>query len=62
MREGLAAGKLSILLRGRKLKGSWTLVKTTRGDKDWLLIKHKDRFVDTRARRHWTTTAPSSPA
>jgi bifunctional non-homologous end joining protein LigD len=47
MRRGLAAGKLSILLRGRKLKGSWTLVKTARGDKDWLLIKHKDRFVDT---------------
>src|SRR3990172_2173812 len=47
MRSGLAAGKLSILLRGRKLKGSWTLVKTARGDKDWLLIKHTDRFVDT---------------
>jgi len=47
MRRGLAAGKLSILLRGRKLKGSWTLVKTQRGDKDWLLIKHRDGFVDS---------------
>ena len=47
MRKGLAAGKLSILMRGRKLKGSWTLVKTARGEKDWLLIKHRDAFVDT---------------
>src|SRR3989440_965770 len=28
VREGLAAGKLSIELRGEKLKGSWALVKT----------------------------------
>ena len=46
MRRDLARGKLSIFLRGRKLKGSWTLVKTSRGDKDWLLIKHRDRFED----------------
>jgi bifunctional non-homologous end joining protein LigD len=42
LREGLAAGKLSIFLRGEKLKGSFTLVRTTT---DWLLIKHKDRFA-----------------
>ena len=42
MREGLAAGKLSFTLRGRKLRGSWTLVKTSRGEREWLLIKHKD--------------------
>ena len=42
MQEGLAAGKLSFTLRGRKLRGSWTLVKTTRGEREWLLIKHKD--------------------
>ena len=42
VRAGLAAGKLSLQLRGEKLKGSFALVKT----KDaWLLIKHKDRFV-----------------
>ncbi|HEX5129166.1 MAG TPA: DNA polymerase ligase N-terminal domain-containing protein, partial [Usitatibacter sp.] len=44
VRDGLAKGKLSIQLRGQKLKGSFALVKT----KDaWLLIKHKDRFVST---------------
>ena len=46
MRRGLAEGKLSILLRGRKLKGSWALVKMQRGKNDWLLIKHKDGFAD----------------
>ncbi len=42
--EGIEKGKLSITLRGEKVKGSFALVRTSRG-KDWLLIKHKDRFV-----------------
>src|SRR5918992_383251 len=42
--RGLEKGKLSITLRGEKVKGSFALVRTSRG-KDWLLIKHKDRFV-----------------
>jgi bifunctional non-homologous end joining protein LigD len=46
MRAGLEAGKLSFTLRGRKLHGSWTLVKTTRSPNDWLLIKHRDRYAD----------------
>jgi bifunctional non-homologous end joining protein LigD len=45
VREGLAAGKLSFFLRGEKLKGSFALVRT-RSDKQWLLIKHKDRFAN----------------
>ncbi len=44
VREGLAQGKLSLFLRGEKLKGSFALVRT-RTDKQWLLIKHKDRFA-----------------
>ncbi len=43
---GLERGKLSIFLRGVKLKGSFALVRTS-DRKSWLLIKHKDRFVDT---------------
>ena len=43
---GLEKGKLSFFLRGVKLKGSFALVRTSDG-KSWLLIKHKDRFVDT---------------
>jgi bifunctional non-homologous end joining protein LigD len=43
-REGLENGKLGFLLRGEKVKGSFALVRT--GDpRNWLLIKHKDRFV-----------------
>ncbi len=42
--EGLEKGKLSFLLRGEKLKGSFALVRTAE-QKSWLLIKHKDRFA-----------------
>ena len=42
-REALEAGKLSFTLRGRKLQGSWTLVKTARNPNEWLLIKHRGR-------------------
>ena len=44
IRDGLAKGKLSVLLRGEKLKGSFALVRT-KDAKTWLLIKHRDRFV-----------------
>jgi bifunctional non-homologous end joining protein LigD len=46
VREGLAQGKLSIFLRGEKLKGSFALVRT-KADKQWLLIKHNDRFAES---------------
>lgn len=48
MREGLAAGKLSFTLRGEKLRGSWTLVKTRQSDNSWLLIKHRDEYASER--------------
>src|ERR1044071_4615480 len=44
LREGLAKGKLSIFLRGVKLKGSFALVRTTT-PQQWLLLKHEDRFA-----------------
>jgi bifunctional non-homologous end joining protein LigD len=43
VREGLRTGKLSVLLRGHKTKGSFALVRTA--DRNWLLLKHKDRFA-----------------
>ena len=46
IRQGLTSGKLSISLRGEKLKGSWTLVKMQHSDKNWLLIKHRDKHAD----------------
>ena len=44
--EGIEKGKLSFLLRGEKLKGSFALVRTS-DRKNWLLIKHRDRHVGT---------------
>jgi bifunctional non-homologous end joining protein LigD len=43
-REALDKGKLSLLLRGEKVKGSFALVRGA-DRKNWLLIKHKDRFA-----------------
>lgn len=40
--EGCREGKLLFELRGFKLRGLWTLVKTQRSDKEWLLIKKPD--------------------
>jgi bifunctional non-homologous end joining protein LigD len=45
VRDGIGKGKLSVTLRGAKIKGSFALVRTARNPKDWLLIKHKDRFA-----------------
>jgi bifunctional non-homologous end joining protein LigD len=38
--KGLEKGKLLFELHGYKLQGVWTLVRTARSPKDWLLIKH----------------------
>jgi bifunctional non-homologous end joining protein LigD len=43
--HGLATGKLHFELRGYKLKGVWTLVRTRRGPKEWLLIKKQDAWA-----------------
>lgn len=43
----LRAGKLKIQLKGRKLKGGWSLVRMRRsnGKPQWLLIKEADKFA-----------------
>jgi bifunctional non-homologous end joining protein LigD len=48
MQEGLKKGELKFILHGKKLHGSFALVKTTGwGPKNsWLLIKHKDDAVE----------------
>jgi bifunctional non-homologous end joining protein LigD len=50
--EGLAKGKLLFELRGYKLRGTWTLVKLKKSEKDWLLIKERDG---------WARTNPEEP-
>jgi bifunctional non-homologous end joining protein LigD len=44
VRTEIEHGKLSFFLRGEKLKGSFTLVRTATSAQ-WLLIKHKDAFA-----------------
>ena len=50
--EALSKGDLKFILHGRKLKGSWVLVRTrgyasSAGHSTWLLIKHRDRFASS---------------
>ncbi len=47
MKEGLEKGEIKFVLHGKKLKGSFALVKTRGwGPKNsWLLIKHDDDYV-----------------
>ncbi len=48
LRRGYAKGDFKVLLSGKRLHGSWVLVRTRRGDPDkpqWLLIKHRDEFA-----------------
>jgi bifunctional non-homologous end joining protein LigD len=41
----LAKGDLKFTLHGKKLRGSWVLVRTR--NRQWLLIKHRDAAVST---------------
>lgn len=48
LREGYAKGDFKFELRGKRLQGTWVLVRLKRGDPDkpqWLLIKHRDQFA-----------------
>jgi bifunctional non-homologous end joining protein LigD len=51
IQQALKKGDLKFTLQGRKLRGSWVLVRT-RGfggssKESWLLIKHRDEFAST---------------
>jgi bifunctional non-homologous end joining protein LigD len=50
--EALKKGELKFTLNGKKLKGSWVLVRTRgfgrSGGESWLLIKHRDKFASKR--------------
>ncbi len=48
LREGYTRGDFKFTLQGKRLKGSWVLVRLRRGKVDkpqWLLIKHRDRYA-----------------
>ncbi len=48
LRDGYASGDFKFVLKGKRLRGSWVLVRTRRGEKkpQWLLIKHRDEFAE----------------
>ena len=49
LKEGYEKGDFKFYLEGQKLKGEFVLVKMkNRGEKQWLLIKHKDKFASTK--------------
>ena len=57
--EQLANGKLTFILKGKKLKGEFHMVEMkghragdSADDKNWLLFKHKDEYSDP----HWEMT------
>src|ERR1017187_9008967 len=48
LREGYAKGDFKFVLKGKRLQGSWVLVRIKRGSPakpQWLLIKHADEFA-----------------
>jgi bifunctional non-homologous end joining protein LigD len=48
LRRGYARGDLKFVLNGKRLKGSWVLVRMRRdrpGKAQWLLIKHRDEHA-----------------
>jgi len=50
--SALQRGDLKFTLHGKKLHGSWVLVRTrgygNNADKSWLLIKHRDKYASKR--------------
>jgi bifunctional non-homologous end joining protein LigD len=57
--KSLAKGEIKFTLAGKKLRGSWVLVRTRgyQGGRSWLLIKHRDAEAAT---IDITTAAPRS--
>ncbi|MDD9985225.1 MAG: non-homologous end-joining DNA ligase [Spirochaetaceae bacterium] len=65
----LASGEIKVVLRGRRLRGEWHLVRTAGAGDDWLLFKARDRYarspgdppgaVDLRDARH--ASVPDRP-
>ena len=48
LRDGYRKGDFKFELRGKRLRGSWVLVRTRRNGRknQWLLIKHRDEHAD----------------
>ncbi|HJQ21238.1 MAG TPA: DNA polymerase ligase N-terminal domain-containing protein [Gemmatimonadaceae bacterium] len=65
VREGYKKGDLKVVFHGKRMKGSWVLVRTRGwggssggGKPSWLLIKHRDEYAesgDALVERHMTS-------
>jgi len=43
--EAIEKGEVKVMLRGRKLRGEWHLVRTNARKNQWLMFKSKDRYA-----------------
>lgn len=55
VRQGLAEGKLSFVLHGKRLRGAFVLVRTGK-ENQWLLIKREDEFASAQDPTRETTS------
>lgn len=48
LRKGLRTGRIDIVMRGERLRGAFTMVRTSRGGgkPQWLLFKRTDEYAD----------------
>lgn len=53
-------GHLSFILKGKKLKGAWHLVRIKNNPKNWLFIKVKDKFARSEKQYDITQAKPNS--
>ncbi|MGQ0640561.1 MAG: DNA polymerase ligase N-terminal domain-containing protein [Gemmatimonadaceae bacterium] len=61
LRRGYEKGDFKFELRGKRLKGSWVLVRMRRGDAGkptWLLIKHRDEYARPGSDGHVSRVPP----
>lgn len=52
--SGLEKGHIKFVLNGKKLKGGWSLVRTS--DKNWIIVKSKDEFASEK--EHKSSSLP----
>jgi len=60
--DPLAAGEVKLVLRGRRLRGEWHLVRTKQGPNTWLLFKKRDRYAGTKRDSALGIDLQSAPA
>lgn len=62
LKAGLKAGNLKFVLKGRKLRGEFALVRLRNaGENAWLLIKHRDKYAVDEDYNSEIHTAKNSP-